>query len=45
MYDAFTRYGTPETDFLGKLLRIRWLLEGQAAGRITGDLRVIKADP
>lgn len=41
MYQSFTDYGTPETDFLGKLLRIRWLLEAQAAGRITTDLRVV----
>jgi nucleoside-diphosphate-sugar epimerase len=36
---AFVEYGTPETDFLGNLLRIRWLLAAQAAGRVTRDLR------
>jgi nucleoside-diphosphate-sugar epimerase len=36
---AYVEYGTPETDFLGNLLRIRWLLDAQAAGRVTRDLR------
>jgi nucleoside-diphosphate-sugar epimerase len=45
LYRAFTEFGTDEDDFLGKLLRIRWLLEGQSAGRITRDLRVIDANP
>ena len=40
MYRLFVEYGIPEGDFLGKLLRIRWLLDGQAAGRITRDLRL-----
>ena len=43
MYTAFTTYDTSEGDFLGKLLRIRWLMEGQAAGRITHDLRWVEA--
>ncbi|HJQ91916.1 MAG TPA: SDR family oxidoreductase [Acidimicrobiia bacterium] len=43
MYQCFVTYGTPETDFLGKLLRIRWLLDQQAAGRITTDLRMVGA--
>lgn len=41
MYVSFMRYGTPEEDFLGKLLRIRWLLKQQEAGRVTHDLRII----
>ena len=41
MYRSFTEYGTPEGDFLGKLLRIRWLVEGQKAGRISRDLRIV----
>ena len=40
LYKAFTSFGTPEEDFLGRLLRIRWLLAEQAAGRVTDDLRV-----
>jgi nucleoside-diphosphate-sugar epimerase len=43
LYKAFTTYGTPETDFLGSLLRIRWLLKEQEAGRVTSDLRVTEA--
>lgn len=43
LHHAFTTYGTEEGDFLGRLLRIRWLLEQQAAGRVTRDLRVIEA--
>jgi nucleoside-diphosphate-sugar epimerase len=39
LHTAFTTFGASEDDFLGKLLRIRWLLEGQGAGRITRDLR------
>lgn len=41
MYNSFVANGTAEDDFLGKLLRIRWLLEQQAAGRVTRDLRVV----
>jgi len=41
MYRCFTEFGTPETDFLGRLLRIRWLLAAQEAGRVTLDLRVV----
>jgi nucleoside-diphosphate-sugar epimerase len=40
MYKAFSEFGTPESDFLGRLLRIKWLLKGQEAGRITRDLRI-----
>lgn len=39
MYAAFTGYNTSEGDFLGKLLRIKWLMAGQEAGTITQDLR------
>ncbi len=42
LYRAYTEYGTPETDFLGSLLRIRWLLDAQAAGRVTHDLRWVE---
>ena len=41
MYEAFTRYGTREDDFLFRLLRIKWLLKSQAEGRISRDLRVL----
>jgi len=41
---AYLSYGTPETDFLGRLLRIRWLIEAQEAGRVTRDLRFVGAD-
>jgi nucleoside-diphosphate-sugar epimerase len=41
MYKAFTRYGTPEEAFLGRLLRIKWLMQGQEEGRITEDLRLV----
>jgi nucleoside-diphosphate-sugar epimerase len=41
MYRAFTDFGTPEQDFLGKLLRIRFLLEAQNNGRVTRDLRLV----
>ena len=41
MYQCFTDFGTPETDFLGKLLRIKWLLAAQEAGRVTRDLRIV----
>ena len=44
LYRAFTSYGTPEGDFLGKLLRIRWLLGAQSAGWVSPDLRIV-ADP
>lgn len=40
LHDAFVSFSTDETDFLGRLLRIRWLLAEQAAGRITRDLRI-----
>lgn len=43
MYDAFTEYGTDEEDFLGRLLRIRWLLKSQAEGLIARDLRVLES--
>lgn len=43
MYRAFTDFGTPEQDFLGKLLRIRFLLEAQDHGRVTRDLRLVDA--
>jgi nucleoside-diphosphate-sugar epimerase len=41
MYQAFTEYGTPEEAFLGRLLRIKWLLREQEEGRITSDLRFV----
>jgi nucleoside-diphosphate-sugar epimerase len=41
LYKAFTTYGTPEGDFLGRLLRIRWLLAEQEAGRVDSELRVL----
>jgi nucleoside-diphosphate-sugar epimerase len=40
MYQSFVEFGTPEEDFLGRLLRIRWLKARQAEGRITTDLRL-----
>ncbi|MEX2624556.1 MAG: SDR family oxidoreductase [Acidimicrobiia bacterium] len=45
LHHAFTTFGTPEGDFLGKLLRIRWLLEAQAAGWVTQDMRVVADRP
>jgi nucleoside-diphosphate-sugar epimerase len=45
MYRAFTTYGTGEGDFLGKLLRIRWLLEAQAAGWVSTDMRILGEPP
>lgn len=44
MYRSFIEYGTPEEDFLGKLLRIRWLLQEQSEGRITRNLRMVDTD-
>ena len=41
LYRSFTEFGTPEEDFLGRLLRIRWLLKGQEEGRISEDLRLL----
>lgn len=41
MYEAYIQHGTPEEAFLGRLLRIRWLLRGQEEGRITPDLRLV----
>ena len=41
MYRCFTEFGTPEEDFLGRLLRIRWLLAAQEAGWVSRDLRVL----
>lgn len=41
MYRRFKEYGTPEDDFVGRLLRIKWLLKSQAEGRVTTDLRVV----
>lgn len=43
LYRAFVEFGTSSEDFLGKLLRIRWLKAGQARGEITDDLRVVGA--
>ena len=40
MYQSFTKFGTRQEDFLGRLLRIRWLLEAQRDGRVSRDLRV-----
>lgn len=44
MYRRFIEYGTPEEDFLGRLLRIKWLLKSQAEGRVTRDLRVVSSE-
>ena len=44
LHHAFVSYGASEGDFLGKLLRIRWLLAAQEAGWVSQDLRII-ADP
>lgn len=41
MYRSFITYGTPEEDFLGKLLRIRWLLQAQADGWVGRDMRIL----
>ena len=41
MYRRFNEYGTPEHDFVGRLLRVKWLLKSQSEGRVTRDLRVI----
>lgn len=43
MYGAFTEYGTREGDFLGKLLRIKFLQKAQEEGRVSLDLRVLEA--
>lgn len=43
LYKAYTEFGTPEVDFLGKLLRIRWLIKGQEAGAISRDLRIVNS--
>jgi nucleoside-diphosphate-sugar epimerase len=40
LYQAFTQFGTSSDEFLGKLLRIKWLKAGQERGQITRDLRV-----
>lgn len=45
LYDAFNEYGTSEEDFLGRLLRIRWLRARQQDGQITEDMRVTDATP
>jgi hypothetical protein len=44
LHRALLESGTEEGDFLGKLVRIRWLLDAQSAGRVTQDMRVV-ADP
>jgi nucleoside-diphosphate-sugar epimerase len=44
LYRAFTTFGIAEGDFLGKLVRIKWLKEAQNAGWVTQDMRVV-ADP
>jgi nucleoside-diphosphate-sugar epimerase len=41
LHRAFVDFGTSSDEFLGRLLRIRWLFEQQTAGRVTQDLRAI----
>jgi nucleoside-diphosphate-sugar epimerase len=43
LHRAYTEFGTAEEDFLGKLIRIKWLLDAQAAGRVTNDLRWVES--
>ena len=40
LFEAFSRYGLTEEEFLGRLLRIEHIKHEQAAGRLTEDLRV-----
>lgn len=41
MYEKFVEYGTAEEEFLGRLLRIKWLLKSQSEGKVGHDLRVL----
>jgi nucleoside-diphosphate-sugar epimerase len=41
LYEAFTTYGLSEEVFLGRLLRIAYVKEQKAGGRMTDDLRVV----
>jgi nucleoside-diphosphate-sugar epimerase len=43
LHRAYTEFGTAEEDFLGKLIRIKWLLDAQASGRVTNDLRWVES--
>ena len=43
LYRAFTEFQTSEEDFLGRLLRIKWLLAEQREGRVSQDLRLVHA--
>ena len=44
VYRALLEFGTTEDEFLGKLVRIKWLRDAQKAGWVTQDMRVV-ADP
>jgi nucleoside-diphosphate-sugar epimerase len=45
LYNAYIKFGTSEGDFLGRLLRIRWLLEAQSAGWVNQELRIVGDPP
>jgi len=45
LFKAFRTFGSSEGEFLGRLLRIRWLLAAQAAGWVGQDLRVLSDAP
>ena len=45
LYTAFRTFGASEGEFLGRLLRIKWLLAAQDEGWVSQDLRVLSDPP